>query len=135
MLKTLKKTCSLFMVAMVLMMNLPMPYTHAAMVGTEQIVQTQATEQERDRIAAFLDQDAVQTQLQRLGVDADEARARVASLTDNEVRMLAGRIGELPAGGDGVSAVISAFVIVFLVLLFTDIMGFTNIFPFVKAQR
>jgi len=135
MLKTLRKTCSLFMIAMVLMMNLPMPYIHAAMVGTEEIVHTQATQQERERIAAFLDQDAVQKQLQRLGVDADEAKARVAGLTDSEARMLAARIGELPAGGDAIGAVISAFVIVFLVLLFTDIMGFTNVFPFVKAQR
>jgi hypothetical protein len=135
MLKIFKKTCCLFMITTVFMLNMPMPHAYAAMVGTEQVVQTQTAELERSQIVAFLDRAEVQEQLQLLNVDSDEAKARVNSMTDNEVRMLAGKIDHLPAGGGAVSTVISAFLIVFLVLLFTDIMGFTDVFPFVKAQK
>jgi hypothetical protein len=37
----------------------------------------------------------------------------------------------LPAGGDALGVAL----IVFLVLLFTDIMGYTKIFPFTRSSR
>jgi hypothetical protein len=63
------------------------------------------------------------------GVDPAMAVARVASMTPEEVRRMNQIIDELPAGG---SSLPGAAVLVFLVLLFTDIMGFTDVFPFVK---
>jgi hypothetical protein len=59
-------------------------------------------------------------------------QARVDSLTDQEVHSLAGKLDELPAGGDGLGTVLGIALIVFLVLLFTDIMGWTSVFPFTK---
>lgn len=57
------------------------------------------------------------------------AVARVAGMTPEEVRSMNQNIDELPAGG---SSVPGAAVLVFLVLLFTDFMEFTDDFPFVK---
>jgi hypothetical protein len=42
---------------------------------------------------------------------------------------------ELPASGDGVGVIVSAAVLIFLVLLITDIVGLTHVFPFVNPQR
>ncbi len=56
-------------------------------------------------------------------------QARVAALSDDEAAQLAARLDELPAGG---SDVLSVALIIFLVLLFTDIMGWTKIFPFTR---
>jgi hypothetical protein len=42
---------------------------------------------------------------------------------------------KLPAGGDGLGILVGAALIVFLVLLFTDIAGYTDVFPFVKHQN
>jgi hypothetical protein len=42
---------------------------------------------------------------------------------------------QLPAGGDGIGTIVGAAVLVFLILLITDILGFTHVFPFVKSQR
>jgi hypothetical protein len=55
----------------------------------------------------------------------------VAALTDEEARQLAGQVDSLPAGGD----VLGVLLTVFLVLLITDILGFTKIFPFTRPVR
>ena len=72
----------------------------------------------------------MQRQLSVLGVDPVEAQLRVAGLSDAEVSRLAGRIDTLPAGEGALGAIVRAALIVFLVLLVTDLLGFTNVFPF-----
>ena len=64
-----------------------------------------------------------------------EVKARVAALSDAEAAQLAGKIDSLPAGGDGVGGVLWLIVVVFLVLLITDILGFTKVFPFTRSVR
>ena len=86
---------------------------------------------ERERLAGLLERVEVQARLQSLGVDPASAKARVAALSDEEAARLAAQMDELPAGGD----LLWAAVLVFLVLLFTDIMGYTKIFPFTRSTR
>jgi hypothetical protein len=60
-------------------------------------------------------------------VSVDEANQRVAALTDDEARILSTQLDSLPAGGfDALGAIL----IVFIVLLITDILGFTKVFSF-----
>jgi len=56
---------------------------------------------------------------------------RVAAMTDEEAAQLAAQLDSLPAGG----SIVGAIVLVFLVLLITDILGFTKIFPFTRSVR
>ena len=70
--------------------------------------------------------------LQERGVSVDAARARVAALTDDEAAQVAARIDQAPAGADGV---IGTIVFIFVLLLITDILGFTKIFPFTRSIR
>jgi uncharacterized protein DUF6627 len=88
---------------------------------------------ERAYLNAVLDRAEVRAQLEANGVAPADVKARVAALSDAEAADLANRIASLPAGGDGgVGALIGALLIVFLVLLITDILGFTKVFPFTK---
>jgi len=87
---------------------------------------------DRERIAAVLEREDVRAQLAARGVSPEQAQARVAALSDAEAADLAARIDELPAGGVGI---IGAALIVFLVLLLTDILGYTKIFPFTRPAR
>ena len=87
---------------------------------------------ERDQVRNFLERADVQAKMQSLGVDPAAARARVDALGDDEVAALAARIDELPAGGHDI---LGAIVLVFLILLLTDILGLTKIFPFTKPVR
>jgi hypothetical protein len=107
-------------------MSAPVPAL-AGIVGTDAVV----AGVERERLAGLLERSDVQARLQALGVDPAEARARVAALSDAEAAQLAAQMDALPAGGD----VLGAAVLIFLVLLFTDVMGYTKIFPFTRSVR
>ncbi len=67
-------------------------------------------------------------QLVAFGVAPKQVELRLNSMTDAEISALASEISDLPAGGDALTII----AIVFLVLLFTDIAGYTDLFPFVK---
>ncbi|MBW2099864.1 MAG: PA2779 family protein, partial [Deltaproteobacteria bacterium] len=70
------------------------------------------------------------------GINAAEVKARVDSLSDAEVARIVGQIdNSLPAGGDALGTVVGAALFIFVVLLITDILGFTDVFTFVKSQR
>jgi hypothetical protein len=107
-------------------LGLPLP-AQAGMLPTEAAV----TGRERVRVADFFDRAEGRAQLQARGVSAEEVKDRVAALTDEEARELAGRIDNLPAGGD----VLGILLTVFIVLLITDILGFTKVFPFTRPIR
>jgi hypothetical protein len=76
-----------------------------------------------------------QNQLQAHGVSIEQAKARVIALSNAEAAQLAAQIDSLPAGGSAAGALIGAVLIVFLVLLLTDILGFTKVFPFTKPIK
>jgi len=120
---------SRILIASVLSLTIWFPGAQAALISTEQVIGGQASQHDRDRIHALLDRADVRAGLQAKGVNADAAQARVDALTDAEVASISGKIDSLPAGGDGI---LSTLVFIFLVLLFTDIMGFTKVFPFTK---
>lgn len=111
-------------------LGLPLP-AQAGMLSTDQAVASPA----RERIASLLERHELQDRLAAYGVKASEVKARIAALTDDEVAQLAGQIGQAPAGGDAAGALIGAAVLVFLVLLITDILGYTHVFPFTKSMR
>lgn len=134
MVNSFNKACSALVMLSLLVLSFPIMPAHAAMVATEQLVQEQGTAPERARVAAFLERADAQAELQRLGVDADQAKVRIASLSDEELRVLAGRIDQLPAGGDAAGALIGALLVVFLVLLVTDLVGLTDVYPFVHQR-
>lgn len=69
--------------------------------------------------------------LQARGVSVEAARARVAALTDAEAAHVAAQIDQAPAGGD----VLGIIFTIFIVLLVTDILGFTKVFPFTRTIR
>ena len=110
--------------------GLPLP-AQAGMLATPAVSASAA----KERIIGVLARSDVRTQLQALGVDPADAKARVAALSDDEAARLAASLDRLPAGGDGFGALIGAAVLVFLVLLLTDILGFTHVFPFTKQMK
>ena len=95
---------------MVLMIWTPMQLANAGMIGTDQIVSTAAAA-DRDSVMQFLGRAEVTSQLQSLGIDPSAARDRVAAMTDEEVRMVAGRIATQPAGGDALGVILILLVV------------------------
>ena len=112
-----------------LSMGLPVQSAFAGMVDTGQAVSHELANQDRARINVFLDRTDVVAQLQKQGVTADEAKARVYAMSDDEAHNIAGKLNQMPAGGD----VLGIIFTVFIILLITDILGFTKVFPFTRS--
>ncbi|HMA11106.1 MAG TPA: DUF6627 family protein, partial [Steroidobacteraceae bacterium] len=72
----------------------------AAMVGTAQALAAEQGSLDRAGLASLLEREDLQRQLKAMGVDIQQARDRVASLTDAEVARINQQIEKLPAGGD-----------------------------------
>ncbi len=102
----------------------------AAMVSTAQVVAADAGAQARARLAMTLQRADVQAALERNGIAPEAAQTRVAALSDEEAAAMAQQVEALPAGGDGV---VGALVLIFVVLLVTDILGLTKVFPFTRS--
>lgn len=69
---------------------LAVPQAYAGMI---------ATDAERDRVKGMLERPEVAAEMQKMGIAAGEARARVDAMTPAELAQVAGRLDALPAGG------------------------------------
>lgn len=126
--RTLKTTAAVLLFSMGVT-SLPV---QAAMITTDEAVALAAPASgERAAVNALLARNDVQAELARLGVDPTLAAERVAALSDAEVASLHQRVDEAAAGG----SVVGAIVFVFVLLLITDILGLTKIFPFTRSVR
>jgi hypothetical protein len=106
-------------------LNLGSPMmARAELVGTLQAVEAGTRSQDLAAVSATLAREQVREQMTALGVDPAAVEARIARLTDPELRTLAERMEQLPAGGDAL-AVIG---IVFLVLVILELVGVIDIF-------
>jgi len=104
------------------------------LTGTSQAAMI-ATPGAHDGLLRVLERAEVQQQLLAQGVSVEQAKARIAALSDAEAAQLAAQIDSLPAGGDVGGALISALLIIFIVLLITDILGVTKVFPFTRPIK
>jgi hypothetical protein len=110
---------------------LPIAPVHAALIGTAQLTATGESSQNRDRVRTFLHREDVRNMLKQQGIDANVALMRVDAMTDSEVQTVADQLDKLPAGGE----ILGILFTVFVILLITDILGLTKVFPFTRPVR
>lgn len=103
----------------------------AGLIATDEVASSASLESNRARLDAFLARADVQQALQKQGLSPQAAAERMRSMSDAEVAQLAGRLDQLPAGGD----VLGVLFTIFIILLVTDIMGLTKVFPFTRSVR
>ncbi|KAB0581557.1 PA2779 family protein [Ideonella dechloratans] len=109
----------------------------AALIGTDAVAAAQAPAsrsgaESRALLNQALDRADVVQALQDRGVDPAEARARVAALSDAQAQWMASQIDQAPAAG---SDILGVLVFLFVLLLITDILGLTKVFPFTRSAR
>ena len=127
---TFKRLVASLVIASTALMGLPMT-AQAAIVSTDEAMSTPVAAANRDRVNTFLTRADVRKALQEQGVNGDAAVERVKAMSETEVAQLAGRIDQAPAGGD----ILGILFTIFIVLLVTDIMGLTKVFPFTRSIR
>jgi hypothetical protein len=129
------KPVSLVLAVYVFMLSGPHQAAMAAMVGTETAMDAARVQNARERVRNLMAREDIQAALVSQGIDPQEAKARSEALSDAEVVRLADAIDRLPAGGSALGIIVAAILIVFIVLLITDILGYTDVFPFTKKHR
>ncbi len=133
MMKKLARVISPLLIAFLVLGSLPavasVPATQAnGLVSTQDALSASQVASDRERINELLAREDVQQQLLLQGVQPAEVKARVAALSDEEVSQMANQLDEMPAG----ASVVGALFAVFVILLVTDILGLTNVYPFVR---
>ncbi len=96
----------------------------AAIVGNETLM----SDITRADLIKSLDKAEVQNLLISKGVDPEAAKLRIQQMNDDELASLQQDFQQLPAGAGAGSTI----ALIFIVLLITDMIGATDIFPFVK---
>lgn len=104
------------------------PLPASDLISTQAALSAERADADRERIQEILSRAEVQEQLIAQGVDLAEVDARVAALSAEEAQLMAEQLEQLPAG----ASVVGALLVVFIVLLVTDILGLTNVFPFTR---
>jgi hypothetical protein len=127
---------SLVLAVYVFMISGPHQAAMAAMIGTEAVVDAARVQNARETVRNLMAREEIQAALVNRGIDPQEARARAEALSDAEAVRLADTVESLPAGGMSALGIIAGtLLIVFIILLITDILGYTNVFPFTKRHR
>jgi hypothetical protein len=132
--RILLKPVGVFLAIFLFILSGPYQSAIAAMIGTDAVVDADRVQNAREYLNHFLAREDVRNALIARGIDPQEAQIRVDNLTDQEAQFLADKLEQLPAGGNFFVALLVIAFIVFLVLLATDIAGYTDIFPFVKKK-
>ena len=130
------RTVARFLVISLCTLGLPIPAAQAELVATDRVETTrQGQLPARELLRSLFDRADVRAALERHGVSTDEAKARVNALSDDEVERLAARFDSLPAAGSGFETLLVVGLVVFIILLVTDILGFTKIFSFTRPAK
>lgn len=133
---SIAKPVSLVLAIWVFMISGPQQAALAALVGTESVLDAARVQSARELVRNLMAREDIQATLVGQGINPEEARTRAEALSDIEAVRLADAVESLPAGGtSALGVVIGAILIVFIVLLITDILGYTSVFPFTKHHR
>lgn len=131
--KRIARIVSPFVIASFAIGSMPAMATPSAVVDglvtTQEAVTADEVSADRERIEQLLSRDDVRDQLVAQGVDPADVEQRVAALSDQEVQQMSERLGQMPAGAN---SVVGALFAVFVILLVTDLLGLTNVYPFTR---
>jgi hypothetical protein len=133
--RAVTRPISLFLAVLMIVVFCPYQTVLASMITARTVLDAGRVNASRAYINTLMAREDVKAALATQGIDLREAQARIDALSDAEIVALADHMKTLPAGGSDFGVVIVASLVVFIVLLITDIMGFTDIFPFVKKDH
>ncbi len=125
-----KRITASLLIASTAMLGMPM-VAQAGIVSSSEAMASAAQTDARAKVAAVLAREDVRAGMAERGLSVEQAQERVRAMSDDEVATLAGRIDQAPAGGD----ILGILFTVFIILLITDILGLTKVYPFTRSVR
>lgn len=122
---------SLALILSLLLFTASFGQAQAAVIANNQVIQELQQSQARSQLLQTMQREDVQQQLLGMGVNPADITSRVDQMTQEEVAQLNQQIEALPAGGD----VLGIALVVFIVFVISDVIGATDIFPFIHPVR
>ncbi len=92
-------------------------------VASQPSADQETKQQELSVIQRALENELVKAKLEAYGLTPDEIQARLQSLSDEQIHLLAQASDNVLAGGDGFGIVIGILLIILLVILILDLTG------------
>ena len=126
------KPSSLFLAILMITVFIPNQTALAKIISTETVIDAGRAHEARMYVNSVLAREDVMASLISQGIDMTEAKARLDNLTDSEIVSLADQIEKAPAGGGAIGIIVGAAVVIVIVLVITDILGFTDVFSFIN---
>ena len=103
-------------------------HANAALVTNAEVINLAQADNARSSVLQSIQRSDVKAQLRAMGVNPADIESRVNMMTAEEIEMLNKHMDELPVGGD----LLGVILIIFIVFVITDVIGATDIFPFIK---
>ena len=132
--RKISKPAAVILAGHILMLSGLYQSVSAAMVGTETIINAHRGQTPRDDLNQFLARKEIQAALISQGIDPQEAQDRIDNLSDGEIAKWVHEMDRMHAAGGFLESFIVIAFLTFLILLITDISGYTDVFPFVKKH-
>ena len=99
----------------------------AAIVSNNQLIHKINQANDKAALLQTIKRADVQAQLISMGVSSADVETRINQMTQQEIAQLNQNMAELHAG----SGVLGVVVLIFIVFVVTDVIGATDIFPFI----
>lgn len=106
----------------------------AEMLTTQTAIEKYSAYANRDFLLAEVRRQEIRDEIIALGIDPEEAEARLEALSDDEIASIVAQIESEPAGADATGGIVGALLTVFIILLVTDLLCFTKVFSFTRCQ-
>ena len=132
--RKISKQAAIFLAFHLLMLSGLYQSVSAAMIDTESVINENRSQNPRDCLNNLLARKEIQSALIGQGIDPQEAQERIDNLSDDEIGKFFNEMDQIPAGDGFFEAFIIVAFLIFLILLITDISGYTDVFPFVKKH-
>ncbi len=92
------------------------------------VVAQQQFHYDKARLLAAVDSAEVESKLRALGVSPEDAKSRISYMTPAEMASFQHELDNLPAGQGIVGAVVTVLVVIALL----DVLGVTDVYPFIR---
>ncbi len=128
-----KTICVIVSVCVFNMLSFAIPQAHAKMIGTQTVIQNQQTMWDKAKLQDAFSQKEASALFEKMGVHPDFVQKRIDNMTPAELAYFNQQSDNLPKGSSLVGSLLSLAVLFAIIFIITDVIGATDIFPFINS--
>lgn len=123
-----KQQLALVLSIMLALSGLLVSGAQAGVISSTDMIAEQHQFESKQSLKSYFDRDDVKQQMVDMGVSPADVDARIDAMTPAELAELNSTLQDAPAGAGLVGVVLT----IFIVFVITDVIGATDIFPFIR---